>query len=157
MGTIARQLVERLPAKAFEAFSLASSDVEAIVQYLSTALSEKQRYVIILDGLDECKETQIRETAQALQDLLDMPRLCIKIYFSSRPYVVKWLPLGLRPEAHIALESPENQEKVAFDVGTVIETTLMEQLEGESPELNLGDPALVLTIQHTLQQRAQGM
>ena len=115
------------------------------------------RYFIVLDGLDECEETQIRGIAQALQDLLNSSKLRVKIYCSARPLVVKWLPSGLRSELEVILETPENQSRIANDIGDLIRNTLMEQLDGESPGLEIGDPNLIRTVQDTLQDKAHGM
>lgn len=131
--------------------------MHAVIEFLGSVLSTDRRYFLILDGLDECEESQIRQAAQALQSLVAMPGLQVKIYLSSRPYVAKWLPVELQPEHRISLQTSDNQQKLAADIDTLIETTLAQQLDGESPELQLGDPTLILTIRETLRKQAQGM
>lgn len=157
LGSIARQLATGMPADIFCGFSAENIDLEAIIRFLNANLTERRDYFIVLDGLDECEEAQVQEISQALWSLLHFSLLCVKIYCSGRPYVVKWLTMGLHPEYHIKLETEEHQAKIALDIGKLIETTLTQQLEGNSPELKVGDPTLILTVQETLQEKAQGM
>ncbi len=157
LGSIARQLVTGMPAQNFHGFRAENVDSEAVIKFLHANLSERHQYFIVLDGLDECDEAQVPEILRALRGLLHSPQLRIKLYCSSRPSVVKWLAEELRPEYHISLETEEYQAKIALDIGSLIENTLTQQLEGESPELQVGDPTLILTVQETLREKAQGM
>lgn len=154
IGSIARQMVADMPPKAFCNFKLRNGDIEDISKFLGSILTESRRYFIVLDGLEECDERQVQEVALALQDLLDSYKLNLKIYCSARPYVTKWLTSGLRPDLSIILETPENQTKIAHGIRSVIETTLIEHLEGETPDLQLGKPSLILTVQDTLQKQS---
>lgn len=157
IGSIARQLATGMPAANFRGFSIENVDSEAVIKFLHANLSERRQHIIVLDGLDECEEAQVREISQALAGLLHSSQLRINLYCSGRPYMVKWLAEGLRPEYHISLETEEYQTKIALDIGSLIESTLTQQLVGESPELQVGDPTLILTVKETLQERAQGM
>jgi hypothetical protein len=157
LGSIARQLATGIPPESFRGFSAENVDSEAMITFLHATLTERRHYFIVLDGLDECEEAQVQEISQALSSLLHSSRLQVRIYFSGRPYVVKWLTEGLHPEYHITLETEENQAKIALDIDSLIKTTLTQQLEGNTPELRVGDPTLILTVQETLQEKAQGM
>ena len=71
--------------------------------------------------------------------------------------MIKWLPLTFQSELHIRLETAENQAQIGVDICNLIDTTLIEQLTGEDPDLQIRDPALILEIRDVLTQKAQGM
>ena len=153
IGSIARQLVKDSPEDRFRAFSRETP----VVEFLKDTLSNTRRYFIVLDGLDECDEEQIRETCGMLHDLLSLPHLHIKLFWCSRPNVVDWLPLRLQSQQHINLESVESQGHIVSDIGKLIHSRLEEWLDGDSPQLRIGDPTLPLTIVQWLENEAQGM
>ncbi len=157
VGSIARQLANTLPANAFRGFEYDNTFPTAVIKFLETTLNSARRYFIVLDGLDECEEAQIKIIAEFFHDLLESPLLQIKIYCSGRPIVASWLPLSLRPQQHIVLETIENQNKISLDIRNFINVTLEERLEGETPELQIGDPTLILTILNRLEKGAEGM
>ena len=142
-----------------EAFRGLRSDnlsTTAVIRFLGAKLDPKRCYFIILDGLDECDEAQIKDIPRIFQDLLQLSELQFKIFWSSRP-VVKWLPETFKSKLHIQLETAENQAKIGPDIRKLIDTTLIEQLDGEEPRLKIGDPELPLKIQDVLIEKAQGM
>lgn len=157
LGSIARQLAKGMPTESFRGFSAVHVDSDAIIKFLRATLSERRHYFIVLDGLDECEEAQVRQLSRVLSGLLHSSRLQVKMYCSGRPSGVKWLAEGLDPDYHISLETEQNQAKIALDIGSLIKTTLTQQLEGISPELRVGDPTVIVTVQETLQEKAQGM
>ena len=118
-------------------------------------LTEKRRYFVILDGLDECEEAQFKEIIDVTRSLADSPLLHIKLYFTTRTSVMNWVPLKLQPEWHIDLDTAKNQASVARDIDNFVNASLQERLREN--ELQLGDPALVLKIQDALRTGAQGM
>ena len=156
IGSIARQLVNDSPEDRFRVFSRETP----VVEFLKNALSNTpryRRYFIVLDGLDECDEEQMRETCGMLHDLLSLPHLYIKLFWCSRPNIVDWLPLKLQCQQHISLESVEIQDHIASDIGKLINSRLEEWLDGDSPQLRIGDPTLPLKIVQCLENEAQGM
>ncbi|KAL9629213.1 MAG: hypothetical protein Q9164_006976 [Protoblastenia rupestris] len=157
IGSTVRQLVGNLPADAFLELNHKRIDGDAIINFLESALSCTHQHLIVLDGLDECEEVQIREIADFLYRLLVSPVLRIKLFWSSRPNVPSWLPEKFVAQRHIDSESAENQRKVIYDIHKFIRVTLEELLEGETPELQINDPALVITILDHLEKKAQGI
>ena len=157
IGSIVRQLVSDLPANVFHTFNQEYTCAPGIVSFLEATLSHSRRYFILLDGLDECEEAQIKEIADILHGLLLSPHLSIKLFWSSRPNVLHWLPGRFLTQHHIDIETVENQNRVALDIRKFVHTTLEEWLEGETPELQISDPTLVLQIQHCIEKEAQGM
>ena len=157
IGSIARQLVSDLPANAFRAFDRGSTHETSIIATLEATLRHTRQCFIVLDGLDECGEAQVKEVAEIFHGLLLSPSLRIKLFWSSRPNVLSWLPGRFLTQQRINLETVENQSRVAHGIHAFIRVTLEEWLEGETPELQINDPTLVETILDRLEKEAQGM
>ena len=157
IGSIAKQLVSDLPASAFRAFNQKSIDGTSIISALEAVLSHTRQYFIVLDGLDECGEVQIKELVEIFDGLLLSPHLRIKFFWSSRPNVLRWLPGSFMTQQRINLETVENQSRVAHDIITFVVVTLEGWLDGEAPELQINDPSLIETILQCLEKEAQGM
>ncbi|KAL9042772.1 MAG: hypothetical protein Q9214_003688 [Letrouitia sp. 1 TL-2023] len=156
-GSIARQLVSDLSAEVFVDFNQGPLDGPAILKLLENSLSNNRRYFIILDGLDECNETQMREVAEALYHLLNSSSLHIKVFWSSRSNVMSWLSAKFEPQQRVHLDAVESQKQIAHDIREFINTTLEEWLDGDPPELQIWDPTLVLSIIDHLETEAHGM
>jgi len=157
IGSVARQLVNHLPADTFPRLDHRNIDELAIIEFLEATLDHSRQYFIMLDGLDECEEAQLKEVAEIFHNLLLLPRLRIQFFWSSRPNVHNWLPGRFLTKQHINLGTMEIQDKIASDIRTFIRVTLEEWLEGETPELQLNNPTLIITILDCLEKRAQGM
>ena len=155
--SIARQLMSDLPAIAFREFSQQSTDGTGIISVLESMLSHTRQYFIVMDGLDECRKVQIKEIVEFYHKLLLSPHLRIKLFWSSRPNVLRWLPGRLSTQQRINLDTVEIQSRVAHDINTFISVTLEEWLDGEAPELQINDPSLIETILHCLEKEAEGM
>jgi hypothetical protein len=66
-------------------------DTDQILEYLRKLLpSDLQEYFIIIDGLDECNEKELKLLIKYLKELL-ASRHIFHIYRSSRPDVYRWL------------------------------------------------------------------
>ena len=154
-GSIAKQLTNDLPTHAFHKFESTTADLTNTLDFLKTVLTGKRRYFIVLDGLDECEEEQFKELVDVLRVLLDTPLLHIKLYFTTRTSVMNWVPLALKPERRIVLDTAENQASVTRDISNFVDTSLRERLQEN--KLQLGDPTLVFKIQDALKTGAQGM
>ena len=154
-GSIAKQLTTDLPTEAFHKFESTTADLTAILDFLKATLTGKRRYLVVLDGLDECEEAHFKEIVDVIRSLADSPLLHIKLCFTTRTSVMNWVPLKLKPERHIDLDTAENQASVARDIDNFINASLQERLSEN--ELQLGDPALVLKIRDALKTGAQGM
>ena len=157
IGSIARQFARDLPATKFRTFSQESTEGTSIISALEAMLSHSRQYFVVLDGLDECGEVQIKEVVEICHKLLCSPYLRIKLFWSSRQNVSRWLSRSFLTQQRIDLETVENQSRVAHDINTFIVVTLMEWLDGEAPELQINDPSLIGTILHCLEKEAEGM
>lgn len=157
IGSIAKQLVNYLPADTFRQFDHRNIDGVAIIKFLEATLDRNRRYFIILDGLDECEEAQVKEAAEIFHTLLLLPQLHIKFFWSSRPNAQNWLPGRFLTKQHVDLGTVENQDKIACDIRTFIQITLEQWLDGDTPELQIKDPILTIRIADRLEREAQGM
>lgn len=157
IGSVARQLVNSLPVDTFRRFDHRNIDCLAIIRFLEAVLDNSRQYFIVLDGLDECEEAEIKEVADVFHDLLLLPRLHIKFFWSSRPNVQNWLPGRFLTKQHIDLGTVENQDKIACDIRTFVHLTLEEWLDGDTPKVRINDPTIIITILDCLEKGAQGM
>ena len=146
-----------LPVDAFGTFNQESTNETKTISFLEATLNPNRQYFIVLDGLDECGEAQVKEVADIFHELLLSPYLRIRLFWSSRPNVLSWLPGRFLAQQQIDLETVENQSKVACDIHKFIHITLEGWLEGETPELRINDPTLIITILDCLEKEAQGM
>ena len=154
-GCIARQLAVDLPAEKVQNFEPNTTDIQAISRFLNAVLAPTRRYFIILDGLDECEESELRDLLGALKCLLSPPQLRVKVFLTTRTNVKDWISQELQPYQHLALNASQYQERIALDLEKVINTALQERLE--KGKLHVGDPTLILKIEDALNSRAQGM
>lgn len=146
-----------LPPTALRELNQESTDGTSIISALEAMLSHTRQYFIVLDGLDECGEVQIKEFVEIFHGLLLSPHLRVKFFWSSRPNVLRWLPGRFLNQQRINLDTVENQSKVAHDIDVFIVVTLKEWLDGDAPELQINDPSLIETILHCLEKEAEGM
>ena len=155
IGSLLRQLLNDLPVVTFVKLDQQASDdildVDQIVDLFESTLPRVRQYFIVVDGLDECDESETKDFFKAIKRLLQIPELRIKFYCSGRPNLVTLVSPRLRPDWHIMTDSTE----ATTDINHFIDITLEQCLE--DGDLRLGDPALILTIQNTLRRGAQGM
>ena len=135
VGRIARQLLSNFPATVFAKFNLESTDGTSIISALEAMLSDNRKYFIVLDGLDECGEKQIKEVDEIFHGFLLSSHLQKKSFWTSRPNVLGWLSGRFLTEQRINIETVENQSRVAHDISIFVVATLEEWLDGEAPEL----------------------
>ena len=161
LGSIARQLVSHLPPETFPKSFSPAADEHSLFESLQRLLRRRPferdcQYTIILDGLDECEEAQIREVANCSRKLLDniFP---LRILWSSRSNVPSWLRQKLQPQQHIYLDTVESQHHIGADIREFVEITLQDWLSGDAPKMQISNPDLILTIVDKLEQKANGM
>ena len=126
-------------------------------QNLATTLSREHLHFVVLDGLDEYPKAGVDEVVEFLDDLSKFQRLPINVFWSSRPSTPDHCPGKLHANHIISLEDSENQMKVTSDILKLIQATLESWLHGDEPELDIGDPNLILSVRDILAERASGM
>jgi ankyrin repeat domain-containing protein 50 len=152
IGSIARQLLSYVEPEVFDRVDPLHRDfldTDQVLEYLRNLLpSENQEYFILIDGLDECSEKELRLLIQQLKALL-ASRHIFHIYCSSRPDKHRWISAYLPPRWNVSMSQARSE------IAEYIENALEERLKSSS--LCLGDPALILIIQDALVKGSQGM
>lgn len=151
IGSVARQLFSCVELEVDRVDSINTSflDTDMVLEYLRTLLpSDLQEYFIIIDGLDECSEKELKLLIGYLKELL-ASRLIFHIYCSSRPDVYRRVPKLLRPQWNVSMS------EASSEIAQYIESELEERLESGS--LCLGDPTIILIIRDVLVKGSQGM
>ncbi|OJJ45045.1 hypothetical protein ASPZODRAFT_17959 [Penicilliopsis zonata CBS 506.65] len=122
-----------------------------VVNFVLSKLDVGNKYYIILDGLDECEEGEVRDVAQALAQIINHSTNHIKLLCSGRPELEKQLLRVITPQYRIQI----TEEKLQSDMELYISMELGRCLEEEL--LHLGDPTLILKISEALQDGSHGM
>lgn len=155
MGSIAKQLLDGLPLESFskvdQVMEALCVDIDQIVELLQKVLPGIQRYFVIIDGLDECGEEEVKELILGIQTLLTSQTITVKLFCSSRPDVFRWIPTILKPEWHVSMAPVD----VNPDIERYIDAALEQRIE--CGDLQLIDPTLILLIRDTLLSGAEGM
>jgi ankyrin repeat protein len=154
IGSLARQLLHHLPdfkgAKEHLQYLSKAMDCERILNMLRDMLPPAFEAYFVLDGLDECDETERRNTLLELQRA--QQAFTLRICISLRPEPNNTLALH-REEfvtGSVITISDDNPDIVNF-IDAELESCIM------SGRLSIGDPTLILEIQDALLRGSQGM
>ena len=152
IGSIARQIFDHMDSNTISAIAEmrpGTMDTDQILDCFRELLPlSTRKYFIVIDGLDECKEAEIRLTLECLKQFLKSKHV-IRVYCSSRPNVSHWTHTLLKPKWNVFMSHSRP------DIEEYIEYSLEKNLE--SKRLCVGDPSVILTIRDTLLENAQGM
>lgn len=152
IGSITRQILERVSSDNLDGIienENGNPDTEKLMQYLrQLSIPKSSMNFIIIDGLDECEESEARELLSCLNHILEFEH-DYHIYCSSRSDVFRWAPALLQPKWMLSMSEANGE------IERYIEETLEECLLSE--RLCLGDPKLVLTIRNSLVAKANNM
>ena len=133
-------------------------DTSDISDFLRKSMRISRRICfIILDGLDECAESDINEVLLFLHGLLNFPDIHVKVFCSTRPNILENLPPRQRPYRLLSLEEPINRDKVANDISEFIRVSVEASLSGTEPQWQLTDASIAFTVMQRLQEGSQGM
>ncbi|GFG06232.1 vegetative incompatibility protein HET-E-1 [Aspergillus udagawae] len=155
IGCLARQLLGQQPIDLLKLDNfcenwLANPDEQVILNFVRELLPPGPIYNLIVDGFDECLETERRTTLEILQQL--QKHFKIRICLSFRQDAADHAKVAACIlNGKWTLLIPENNP----DIEAYIDAELHERLE--SDRLCIGDPAIILLIQHALVTGAQGM
>ena len=152
IGSIARQILEQYRPDVDEkhvSFDASALDTHTIITCLGQTLpSNSRRNIIVIDGLDECSAKEAKSLLNHLKQLQASPHVFL-VYCSCRPDVFRRAPAIMKPLFTISIP------KVNPEIALYIEDTLEQRLEKGS--LCIGDPKIIITIQDTLLEKANGM
>lgn len=157
IGSLARQLLCSIPdLNIVEELvdNITPLDVETMPRLLQRALPPDFRAYIVLDGLDEYDDRQMRTLISLLRILQDKFALLICVSFRLEADNVSWSSLDEFTRRHTMTISDDNP-----DIGGFINTELQRRIRFpiESERLAIGDPTLIVEIEDALLQGAQGM
>ncbi|KAK5462441.1 hypothetical protein LTS15_002153 [Exophiala xenobiotica] len=154
IGSVVRQLLEPLDTDAFDYLgSRTSSELDEgqMLNQLQRLLPvHQQRYFVVLDGLDECTLSELKNTVRFMRGLMEGAHE-IHLFCSCRHGLYQDIAGIFEPQYHVSC----TQSNVRPEITQHIEDALAELLE--SGELALGDPTLILTIRDALVNGNQGM
>jgi ankyrin repeat protein len=154
IGSLARQLLRPIPdlsmAVEFLGETTSALDFEELFSLLQRAFPPNFKTYFILDGVDECDDIERQILIQQLRKLQEAFALLLCV--STRLEVDN--ALRLRPEQFTAssvISIPDDNPDIENFIGAELESCL------QSGSLAIRDPTLILEIQNTFLERAQGM
>ncbi|KAF2793318.1 hypothetical protein K505DRAFT_277134, partial [Melanomma pulvis-pyrius CBS 109.77] len=154
IGSLARQLLRTMPDLAMVAElcdeTNSSPDFDEILELLCRALPPNYKAYFVLDGLDECVQSERDILVQQLKKLQETLTLLLCVSFRLEPNNALELDPARFVAARITSIPDDNPDIEAF-----IEAELAYCLE--SRKLVIGDPTLILEIQDALLEGSKGM
>ena len=158
IGSIARQIFESVKAEIpnfateVDGVELGTLDSDQILDYLEKLLPATRSYHVLIDGIDECGEEDIKLLISYLQRLLES-KIQFQVYCSSRQDIYRQVSAPLKPRLR--------QLNVTLsDLNSEIEDYIQAELERRvaiTEELSLVNPVNILKIKTTLLEKAHGM
>ena len=157
IGSVARQFFQNLSVGALRLkdkepnAGVAVLDIQQIVDAMLLLLPSARRYIMVLDGLDECEQEEVSALIHSLRSLVTSSGGIFKIFWSGRTDFVSRFSQQLRPDFQVQITSLSNGPEIS----TFIEVALVDALE--SGKLKLRCPEIIIQIQEALEAGAQEM
>ncbi|KAL8300792.1 hypothetical protein RB593_010240 [Gaeumannomyces tritici] len=152
MGCLARQLLGPFPGPVgLEDFTDATSptmDLDGVTSLLLKVLPPKAYFVI--DGLDECDNDQRQSLIDGLRQLQEASSLLVCISFRIEADTALRLRTGHFARPSVFQIPDDNPDVMGFITAEL-------EMRIRSGELKIGEPTLILEIEGSLVQGAQGM
>ena len=152
IGSLARQFFSVLEPAAFDLIKSDESehiDQDEVIASIQRLLpKDDHSYFILIDGLDECKDSELLKLWGGLHAILQSHQR-FHVFCSSRPdMTLRDRPL-LTSQLHVNL--PEDNPEIAQYIDSALEDRL------EAGSLSLGNPNIVHAIREALLKGSQGM
>ncbi|KAF5985426.1 nucleoside phosphorylase [Fusarium bulbicola] len=145
LGSLCHQVLKDIPdGPPLEGSLTVPSDAGEVATLLHSAIQVAVKTYIVLDGLDQCKESERAKVIEVLQSL--QPKCSLSICLSSRRGVLTgtgWTNLH-------SIDIPTDNREVSSYINSELSRRL------ESGELVVGYPALALQIRSALTTAAKG-
>lgn len=157
IGSLARQLLEQEINHAEDNSLLdlhkdsRGLNTAEIVDFTLAHLKVDLCYYIVLDGLDECDNSQVNEVARSVTRLCNKRSTDFKIICAGRPELEKQLFRVAKPRYKLSV----TERKIKVDMDQYIDTILGRCLE--EGQLKLQDPKLIIEISKALRDGSHGM
>ena len=151
IGSIARQLLSPLKLDLIDRVTpenLGFLDTAQVLDYVEEVIPSDQQSYVILDGLDECEESEVMLLMECLKRMLTFKHV-FHLYCSSRPNLPYQVSALLHPQWKVLM--PEAGKEIVDYINSDLQQRL------ETGALSLGDPSIIIAIQDTLSKGAQGM
>ena len=157
IGSLARQLLEQEIDHA-EDDSLrdlhknsCGLNTDEVVDFILAHLKDDKSYYLVLDGLDECDNSQVIEVARSVTQFCNVRSTGFKIMCAGRPELEEQLFRVTNPKYKLSV----TERKIKADMDHYIDTILGRCLEEEL--LKLQDPMLIINIAKALRDGSNGM
>ena len=157
IGSLARQLLEQEIDHA-EDDSLrdlhknsCGLNTDEVVDFILAHLEDDKSYYLVLDGLDECDNSQIIEVARSVTQICNVRPTGFRIICAGRPELEEQLFRVTKPKYKLSV----TERKIKADMDHYIDTILGRCLEEEL--LKLQDPMLIINIAKALRDGSHGM
>ncbi len=111
-------------------------------------LPKGHKCFVILDGLDECVDTELGKLLEGLKKMQNFDQ-CFHMFCAARADMDTRHQSDLQPQHKVSM--PENNPEIA----QYIDSALDDRLDAGS--LSLGDPRIILNIRDALMRGSQGM
>ena len=154
IGSLARQLLRTIPDLTVVAESLDETtfalDIERTIKLLELAIPPKYKAYFVLDGLDECDNTEREQLILQLRTLQKRFALLLCVSLRLEPKNTLEVTPG-RFTAPKIISIPDKNPDIDAFIDARLESCV------ESGNLVIGDPTLILKIRDALLEGSQGM
>ena len=146
---ISRQIIQNLKLD-FEDmhFRHDISEEDQLFTCMQNIADSSKEYFVVIDGLDECDDTETRSLLKFLSRLLRSSHN-FRIYCASRPELLSWT------SGQIQVDHVIDMGDDTTAISDYITSTLIESLE--TGRLSLGNEAIIIDITESLLSKAEGM
>ena len=158
IGSLLKEMTLSRPSQAFESGKGSITDFTSqwtCFQHAQSMLLPESRYFLVIDGMDELPETELRQVYDFMTGLLTRTDLNVKLLMTSRSFSghsnSSIFPDGLR----INLDDGRVRACVSDDIKTYV-TTMLESVLSQETDSTM-DPAITSRIRDKLEEDANGM
>jgi Cdc6-like AAA superfamily ATPase len=158
IGSIARQIISHLKLDISKVISGLQLEVmgtdevfDTLQKILSTEASEPQKLSIVLDGVDECNETDGKAVLKYFNRLINSGNNVYHIFLSSRPDVTHWVSKILPPRFTLSMSASGCRDEMAPYIDYALKASL------EDGRLSIGNSDIITKIRDTLLSNSHGM
>lgn len=157
LGSLARQCFPYDPTsshieKALCAlFDNNNPDTEEVESFFITISEKSRKHFIIIDGLDECQESERVIVLRAIKKLLNLRLPRIKVFISAREEISTEVERTLNVQHKQSMSCKQVEEDIKIAVNAIL------QDKCQHGKLSLGNPDLLPRIETALIKGARGM
>jgi len=155
IGSLARQMFEDLPTDSFSNLDASIGDFnlnpEQISSHMLLRLPQHKYHIMVIDGLDECEDEEVKLLVELLRVLLKPSNQVFKLFWTGRSDFAVRISEHFRPDFHVHISPSNNGPEISKFIEFALENAL------ENHKLKLRNPENVLRIQDALEAGAQEM